>query len=154
MATDPATIAALYPLPAYNYRVSIGERTLAFSEVSGLTLEYEKAVYKDGMSFLMGYHVLRGQQNDVTVTLKRGVVKDDDALYEWLDFSFIERLFGTYMEDILIDLCDDEGNPLIRWKIKKAIPLKLEAPNFQANSNEVAMESLEIIAQGLSVEYF
>ena len=80
MATDKTTIANSYPIPAYNYRVTVGSQTLAFSEINGLTREHEKVVYRDGMSFLMGYHVLRGQQSEITVTMKRGVVKGDDAL--------------------------------------------------------------------------
>ena len=154
MATSKLDIISTCPVPAYNYRVTIGAQTLAFSEISGLNMEYEKAVYRDGFSFLMGYHIIRGQQQEVTVSMKRGIVKGDDALHEWIDFNFLERLFSTYKKDILVDLCDENGAVLIRWKIKTAIPMKLEGPSFSAESNEVAMESLEIVAQGLSIEYF
>ncbi|MEM0999650.1 MAG: phage tail protein [Bacteroidota bacterium] len=154
MATDRNTIADAYPIPVYNYRVTVGAQTLAFSEVSGLTREHEKVVYRDGMSFLMGYYILRGQQSEITVTMKRGVVKGDDALYDWVDFTFLERLFSSYKKDILIDLCDETGAPMIRWKLKKAIPLKLEAPSFSADSNEVAVETVELVAQGMDIEYF
>lgn len=154
MATEKSTIANEYPVPVYNYRVTIGIQTLAFSEVSGLSLEYEKVIYKSGMSFLMGYHILRGQKREITVTMKRGVVKGEDALYDWVDFTFLERLLGSYKKDILVDLCDENGNPIVRWKLKKAIPMKLEAPSFSATSNEVAVESLELVAQDMDIEYF
>lgn len=154
MATDKTTIAQTYPIPVYNYRVTIGSQTLAFSEVSGLSIEHEKVVYRDGFSFLMGYHILRGQQQEITVSMKRGVVKGDNALYDWVDFTFLERLFSSYKKDILIDLCDETGSPVIRWKLKKAIPLKLEAPSFSASSNDIAVESVELVAQGLDIEYF
>ena len=38
MATTPATILTEYPLPVYNYRVEIGGESIAFSEVSGMTI--------------------------------------------------------------------------------------------------------------------
>ena len=47
MATTPATIRTEYPLPVYNYRVEIGGESIAFSEVSGLTIGYEVGTYKE-----------------------------------------------------------------------------------------------------------
>ena len=45
MAQDKAYIAANYPLPAYNYRVTIDGIVVSFAEVSGLSVEYEPVTY-------------------------------------------------------------------------------------------------------------
>ena len=40
MAISQAEIRATYPLPIYNYKVDIGKDTIAFSEISGLSIGY------------------------------------------------------------------------------------------------------------------
>jgi len=50
-----------------------------------------------------------------------------------------------------ISLCDETGTPLVSWKIGIAVPVKLQAPTFDANSNDVAIESLEIMASKISI---
>jgi hypothetical protein len=34
-----------------------------------------------------------------------------------------------------------------------AFPTRIDAPTFDANSNEVAIETVEVIAQGMNVDY-
>ncbi len=58
MAQDKDQIKSSYPLPAYNYRVTVlrdGEAlVLSFAEVSGLSLQYDPVTYKHGLSFALG----------------------------------------------------------------------------------------------------
>lgn len=146
MSTSKADITSAYPLPSYNYRVTVdGGTTMSFSEVSGLNIEYENAIYKHGFSWVMGSHIIRGQAKPVNVTLKRGIVKKRDYLYSWLK--------SANKRDIVIDLCDEKGLPLVSWEISRAMPLKLDAPSFSADANEVAIESLELIAHNLKLSY-
>jgi phage tail-like protein len=56
-------------------------------------------------------------------------------------------------KDLTIDLCDPTGAAIVRWKVDKALPLKLTAPTFSAAANEVAIESIDLIAPGLTIEY-
>jgi len=135
-----------YPLPAYNYKVVVGSDTLSFSEVSGMDVGFEKVIYKHGFSYMMGSNIIRAQRNEATITLKRGVVAKRNDLNKWIQDKSIK--------DITIDLCDEQGNPVVRWKVNKAMPLKLSAPSFNAAGNEVAFESLELIAQEVNIEYF
>jgi phage tail-like protein len=58
-------------------------------------------------------------------------------------------MVATSRSDIIIDLCDEQGLPVIRWTLIKAFPTKLEAPSFIANSNEVAIVNMEVIAVDL-----
>ena len=39
------------------------------------------------------------------------------------------------------------------WHIKEAIPVKLTAPGFEAAGNQLAIETLELLASGISVEH-
>jgi phage tail-like protein len=157
MAEDKAHIKSNYPLPAYNYRVTIlqdgASLALNVAQVSGLTLEYEPVTYKHGFSFVMGNKIIPGMRQPIRLTLKRGVAKGSDYLYSWLNRAYSDPFFSGAKRDILIDLCDETGQPVIRWKVQGALPVKLEAPSFDANTNEVAIESLEFVAHGLEVNY-
>jgi phage tail-like protein len=157
MAEDKATIKSKYPLPAYNYRVTIlqdgSSLALNVAEVSGLSLEYEPVTYKHGFSFVMGNKIIPGMPQPIRLTMKRGVAKNGDYLYNWINKAHTDPFFAGAKRDILIDLCDEAGQPVIRWKAQGALPVKLAAPTFDANTNEVAIESLEFIAHGLEVNY-
>jgi phage tail-like protein len=145
MSLKKESIKTAYPLPAYNYKVIVGSETLPFSEVSGLTLEYEKVSYKHGFSFLFGTNIIRGQRQAITITLKRGIVAKRKDLYNWLQ--------NKTVKDIAIDLCDQKGDAVVRWKVSKATVLKMETSGFNAGGNEIAVESVELAAQDLNIEY-
>lgn len=157
MALTKEAIKSTYPLPVYNYRVTVqadgASAVLGFAEVSGLSTQYDEVIYKHGMSFAMGDKIIPGMRQPIKLTLKRGIAKSRDELRSWLDKSATEPESGVAKRDILIDLCDESGVPVIRWTVQGALPTKLDAPTFSANSNEVAIEAMEFIAHGLKVDY-
>lgn len=157
MSESKATVKATYPLPAYNYRVTIlndgKTETIGFSEVSGLTAAYDPVTYKDGFSFAMGHAMIPGMAKPVSVTLKRGLTRTGVYLHEWLEASSHGRIAAGVKRDVLIDLCDEAGNPVIRWTVAAAMPVKLDAPAFNASSSEVAIASLELVAPKVKVEF-
>ncbi len=157
MAQSKSDIAANYPLPVYNYRVTImGEQkspTISFAEVSGLSLEYETVTYKHGLSYALGNKIIPGMRQPITLSMKRGIIKERDYLHKWIDKSYTDPFFSDQKRNIQIDLCDEMGEAVIRWKVQQALPTKLEAPTFDANSNDIAIESMEFVAHGLQVDY-
>lgn len=157
MAQNTNHIKSTYPLPVYNYRVAIqadGDPiVMGFSEVSGLNIDYEPVIYRHGFSFVMGNKIIPGMRQPTRITLKRGIVQNSNYLQKWLNDCY-KRLFSVNAKrDILIDLCDETGVPIISWHVQDAMPIKLEAPTFDANSNDVAIESMEFIAHGLTIDY-
>ena len=153
MAQDKAYIAANYPLPAYNYRVTIDGIVVSFAEVSGLNVEYEPVIYKHGLSYLMGNKIIPGMCQPIKLSMKKGLVKNADYLQQWIDKTYTDPFYSHAKRDIVIDLCDEKGDTVIRWKVQRALPTQLEAPTFDANSNEVAIESMTFVAHGLEVNY-
>jgi len=157
MADDQDHIKANYPLPAYNYRVTImqdGDSTVfSFAEVSGLSVEYEPVTYVHGLSFLLGAKIIPGKRQPISLTMKRGIVQGRDDLQKWIDKTYSDPFYSGAKRDILIDLCDEAGEAVIRWKVQGALPVKMEAPTFDVNSNDVAIESMEFVAHGLQVDY-
>jgi len=155
MATSKAEIKADYPLPAYNYRVIIGEATVAFSEVAGLNIAYEKTTYKESsITSNPGPTVFRmpAQISDVTLTLKKGLVSSTSqpALYDWISTISINQV---EKKDIIISLCDETGKAVVTWTVINAFPTKLDAPTFSADSNDIAIESMELMADKIKINY-
>ena len=135
-----------YPLPAYNFRVTIGEETVSFSEVSGVNVEFETVTYRHGLSFWEGEGIKKYYYNKyVPITLKKGTVKGRNFFYEWINEK------SKSARSMEVSLCDEKGEPVVTWKIATAVPVKLQAPGFDANTNDVSIESLELLAAGISV---
>lgn len=157
MATSPDEIKNSYPLPVYNYRVEfIGESDpISFSEVSGLSLSFETHTFKESQSSnLPGPKILYmpAQINPVNISLKKGVVRGGvslSVLYDWIRTTQINQI---EKKDITISLLDETGSPVIVWKVINAFPTKLDAPTFDANSNDVAIESMELMADRIEIE--
>ena len=79
------------------------------------------------------------------ITLKKGAIAGATQLYQWLD--------TVDKKNMSVSLCDEKGNPVVTWQIQKAMIVKLEAPALQASGNEAAIETLTLMASGISVEH-
>ena len=55
-------------------------------------------------------------------------------------------------KDGLIVLMDESRQPAKVWKFKRGIPMKWVGPSLNATQNAVAIESLEIAHEGLTLE--
>lgn len=155
MAVTAQEIRQSYPLPVYNYRVEIGADAIAFSEVSGLSIGYEVATYKESQTGggAPGPRVvlMPSQPTSPKITLKKGIVRGQSVatLYNWIasiQLNLVEK------RDIFIRLCDEAGAPVISWRVINAFPTKLDAPSFDAKSNDVAVESMELQADRITIE--
>jgi phage tail-like protein len=91
------------------------------------------------------------QRQPATVTLRKGVVPSTSltALFGWINAIQINQI---NKQDIYVRLCDEEGTAVLSWKVINAFPTKLDAPTFDANSNDVAIESMELMGDGIIIE--
>ena len=155
MALSKDEIKTAYPLALYNYKVEVGSDTVAFSEVSGISTSFETTTYRESPieGGARGPRVMHmpAQRKESTITLKKGIVKGVSlpALYEW--FNATENNL-TDKKDIYIRLCDETGAAVISWKVLNAFPTKLDAPTFDANSNDAAIETMELMADSVLME--
>jgi phage tail-like protein len=155
VAVSTESIKTDYPLPVYNYRVEIGGEAVAFSEVSGLSIAYETTTYlvsptargAPGPDMM----IMPAQPVAPTITLKRGIVRKTSVkhLYAWIRTVQINQI---EKKDVYVRLCDEKGEAVISWKIGNAFPVKLDAPTFDANSNDVAIETMELKADYITIE--
>ncbi|NEQ68640.1 MAG: phage tail protein [Symploca sp. SIO1B1] len=150
MATTVDEIKDYYPIPAYQYMVTgIAEGDqLAFSEVSGLVIQYQHISYADGL----GWKYAPGIQDTTEVTLAKGVIKGQSELFNWINsikHNTVEK------KDLTISLIANttSKDPLISWKLKNTFPTKLDCPTFNASNNEVAIETLTLLVEGIDIKY-
>lgn len=145
MPLQPQDIAASYPLPAYNFRVTVDGEGFAFAEVSGLAVERETVTYRHGLSNWEGERIVRFAHDKFQpVIFKRGARRNNALLYDWLE--------AQEPKPVEVSLCDEQGLPVLTWRILRALPVKLSAPTFDAAGNEVAVETLEVMASGVTLE--
>jgi len=155
MAVTAADIKQAFPLPVYNYRVEIGPDAVAFSEVTGLSIAYEVATFKESQteSGIAGPRVyyMPGQHKETTVTLKKGIVRTASVanLYKWISGIALNQI---EKKDVVVRLCDEQGAPVISWKVVNAFPVKLDAPGFDSKSNDVAVETMELRGDRITIE--
>jgi phage tail-like protein len=155
MAVTTSDIKNTYPLPVYNYKVEIGGVAIAFSEVSGLSIAYETITYKESNTDQKapGPRVLHmpSQAQPTNITLKKGVIRTQSVatFYKWIAAIQINQV---EKRDIYVRLCDEKGDAVISWKVINAFPTKLDAPTFDANSNDAAIETMELRADGIFIE--
>lgn len=147
MSVSPSDIKSTYPLPVYNYKVSIDNVDLSFTEVSGLTVEYETHTYIESPTSGSGPRRLYmpAQIKPVNISFKRGVIDNSNLkyLYDWISEIHLNQVTK---KDITIGLCDENGDPLVTWTVVNAFPTKVDAPAFNASSNDAAIESMDLMA--------
>lgn len=142
-------MAASYPLVKFHFQVNWGGTKIGFTEVSGLDVETEVIEYREGSSPEYSKIKMPGMQKFSNITLKRGTFKSDNDFYNWwntVKLNTIER------RDITISLLNESHEPVVTWKIKNAWPSKVQSTDLKSDGNEVAIESIELIHEGLSIQ--
>lgn len=133
------------PYRQFNFVLDIeGVDPAAFSEVSGLDTETDPIEYRDGNEDIT-VRKLPGLRKYPNITLKRGFTKDR-SLWDWrktvMDGQTVRRS-GS------IVLLDEARQEALRWNFREGWPCKLQGPPLNAKTNEVAIETLEIVHEGL-----
>ncbi len=138
-----------YPLPAYHFLVDWGGASSGFTEVSGLSMETEVIEYREGSSPQNSTIKMPGLQKFGNVVLKRGIVANDNDFFLWAQAV---QSGQTARRDVTIRLLNANHEPVRTWKLKNAWPCKVQAGDLKAQANEVAIETIELVHEGLSIE--
>jgi phage tail-like protein len=136
------------PYRSFNFRLeSDGIELGAFSECSGLTADGDAVDYREGTDKQLSVRKLVGLRKYTNITLKRGYTQHT-SLWDWYaqigDSSFRRR-------DVTIILMDEDRKDVMSWQARDAWVNKIEGPSFKASGNEVAIESVEIVHEGLTI---
>jgi phage tail-like protein len=137
------------PFRGFNFRVEIIGLTVAsFSEVSGLTSDSDSVDYREGTDPVNHVRKLLCMDKYVPIGCKRGMTPDD-SLWRWkarLAAGANERYNGS------IVLMNEAHRDVMRWNFENAFVSKIDVSGFKASANEVAIESMELVHEGLTLE--
>lgn len=141
---------SVWPLPKFYFSVDIGDQqNLAFQEVSGLETETQVIEYRAGNSKPFSTVKMPGITKVGNVTLKKGVFARDDKFREWysqIKMNTIKRV------PVVIRLLDEQGNASMVWTLQNAWPTKITGADLKSDGNEVAVETLEIAYEGITIK--
>lgn len=143
MASGP-----FYPPVGFYFKVSIDglpEGDSAFQEVTGLSVSVEtQSVAEGGENRFVHQLPLRAKAD--RLVLKRGL-NVSSQLLSWCqkaveEFSFSPRTIHVFLLDP--SRPDSANNPLAAWHIVNAYPVKWSVSAFNAEENNLAVETIEI----------
>jgi len=135
------------PCTAFNFQVEIEGLVIgSFSEVSGLQVETAVEDYQEGGQNRYVHRLPGPARYPSNLVLKRGLT-DIETFWRWhqnVVAGTIERKNGT------IYLLDRQGQQAMWWDFKQAYPVKWSGPDLKADSNAVAVETIELVHCGIS----
>ena len=132
------------PVAELRFKVDLPGITIGrFRECSGIEVEVETLDYMEGGSndFV---HKLPTRVKYPNVVLKRGVTHEE-ALAKW----FFDSRYTPQRKDMTITLLGPGTQVVRSWTFMNAYPVKWTGPNLSTSSTQVAVESLEVVHNGL-----
>ncbi len=112
-------------------------------------MQVEVIEYRHGDSKDFSKIKMPGLRKYSNITLKRGTFQGDFGYYDWL--SEIQDDRANKRRDVVIRLLNERHEPVAAWKAIRCFPVKVQASDLKSDGNEVAIETVEIAHEGLSI---
>jgi len=139
----------VWPLPKFYFSVNFGgDENVSFQEVTGLDSETRPIEYRHGNSPTFSSIKMPGLAKVGNVTMRKGVFLTGASFWTWyneIKMNTIKR------RTVVISLLDEAGNPRMVWTLNNAWPTKITGTDLKSDGNEVAVESIEIAFETLTV---
>ncbi|MFN3239064.1 MAG: phage tail protein [Pseudomonadales bacterium] len=150
MADDGAAQStSVWPLPKFHFEVKWDSEVMSFQEVSGLDVESQPIEYRLGDSPEFSTVKMPGLKKSSNVTMKKGIYKGDNKFWDWfneIQMNTIKRV------PVTISLLDENGDGTMVWTLANAWPTKITGTDLKSDGNEVAIETIEIVHEGLTID--
>ena len=150
MADDGSTQStSVWPLPKFYFQVKWDSEVMSFQEVSGLDVEAQIIEYRAGDNPVFSATKMPGLKKSGNVTMKKGVYKSDNKFWAWfspIKMNTIKRL------PVTISLLDEAGGTTMVWTLTNAWPTKITGTDLKSDGNEVAIETIEIVHEGITID--
>ena len=152
-----------YPLTKMNFLVTVSgvSGTAAFSEVSGVEASVDVIEFRQGNSSSLAPVKIPGLVKHGNVTLKFGYTLDS-AFKTWIMECVSETRGEMPRSDVQIEMIDINGaapQSIVNtttdggriWVLTNAWVTKYSAPDLNASTSEVAIESVELAYEELII---
>lgn len=152
-----------YPLTKMNFLVTVDSVNgiAAFSEVTGVEATVDVIEFRQGNSNSQAPVKIPGLVKHGNVTLKFGYTRNN-AFKDWLKECVTERRSKDARANVTIELINiQESSPqqvvestidnTLTWQLTNAWVCKYTAPDLNASTSEVAIESVELAYEELVI---
>jgi phage tail-like protein len=136
-------------MPKFHFQVKWDSEVMSFQEVSGLDIEAQLIEYRHGDSKEFSPIKMPGIKKTGNVTMKKGVFKSDNKFWTW--FNGI-KMNTIKRKPVTISLLDESGGTTMVWTLANAWPTKITGTDLKSDGNEVAIETIEIAHEGLTID--
>ena len=149
MADDESSQSTtVWPIPKFYFQVKWDSQVMSFQEVSGLDIQSEEIKYRHGDSPEFSVIKMPGMKKVGNITMKKGIFKGDNKFWDWfkqIKMNTIKRL------PVTISLLDEGGKATMVWTLTNAWPTKITGADLKSEGDEVAIESIEIVHEGITI---
>jgi len=136
------------PYRNFRFRLEIDGITQAgFSEATIPDTTSDVVEYREG-SDPTHSRKLPGLTKYGNITLKWGITNSMEIYEKWRKLVEDGDIKNA-MKTVAIILLDEMGNDAARWEFFNAWPSKYDAPDLNAKGTDVAVETLEIVHEGM-----
>jgi phage tail-like protein len=137
------------PYLNFNFVVELGgEESAGFSEVVLPEGRLDVVEYREGNEPTSGARKLPGRVHYSNVVLRRGITGNTE-LYDWWRTV---RDGDVQRRNVVITLLDEARDPVQRWTLRDAWPVRLAFGVLEGLGNEVAVETLELAYASYELE--
>lgn len=147
-------MSVYYPPVGFHFRVDFdlpgaADADIRFREVSGLSMELEEESYNEGGEnrYVQKFPV-RARYPDLV--LKRGLLTRNSAVFDWCRAAIQEM--DIQPVTIWVTLLNERHEPLQTYTVFNAWPKKWSISDFNAESSDLVLESLDMAYQFFQLE--
>jgi phage tail-like protein len=139
------------PLISFQFALEVNNMTGYFTEVSGIVSENPAATHKvvtpDGKEVVLQ---VPGRCDGGEVTFKRGLTTNVE-FWDWREMVVTGQVAQARVDGSII-MFNREYQEVRRWSFINAWPSKISGPNIAADSNDLGIEELTIVHEGLYLD--
>jgi phage tail-like protein len=137
------------PYLNFNFLVELGGGIVGgFSEADLPAGRIEAIAYREGSDRTSAARLLPGRVEYGPLVLRRGFA-GDPALFEWWREV---RDGGPDPRNVSVVLLDEQRQEVGRWNLRNAWPSKWSGPAMNAKGSDVAIETLELVHEGIELD--
>ncbi len=140
-------MAEYYPPLGFHFKVEFSDfpGEYQFQSVSGLTVDVDTEDIAEGGENRFK-HKVPVRTRYPNLVLKRGLLVDSKVI-KWCRDAVEDFQFKP--TNLIVKLLNEKHEPLLSWNVVHAYPVKWSMSDFNAEENQLAIETLE-----LSYNYF
>lgn len=139
----------VWPLPKFYFSATFGDdSSISFQEVDGLNSETQPIEYRHGNSPVFYPIKMPGLGRVGNVTMRKGIFVNDSKFWTWYNEI---KMNTIARRTVVVNLLDETGTPKMVWTLNNAWPTKITGTDLKSEGNEVAVESIELAFETLTV---